>query len=83
MARFGIPEILRTPLEALFLQVKVMDQDEDVGAFLGKAIDPPKVGAMEAAWRTLVELGAVEGEEMTSRLTALGNHVSIYFPNRS
>jgi hypothetical protein len=42
-----------------------------------KAIDPPKIEAMDAAWKTLLDLGAVEGEAMTSRLTALGRHVSI------
>lgn len=40
-----------------------------------KAIDPPKIGAIDSAWRTLLDLGAVEGEEMTSHLTALGRHV--------
>lgn len=35
MPRFPVPEILRTPLEALFLQVKAMDEDIDVKAFLG------------------------------------------------
>ena len=32
--------------------------------------------AMDAAWRILLDLGAVEGEEQTSKLTALGRHVS-------
>jgi len=31
---------------------------------------------MDAAWKTLIDLGAVEGEALTSRLTALGRHVS-------
>ncbi|ORY29995.1 P-loop containing nucleoside triphosphate hydrolase protein [Naematelia encephala] len=77
MPRFPIPEILRTPLEALFLQVKAMDEDTDVKAFLGKAIDPPKLDAIDAAWRTLQDLGAVEGEDHKSRLTALGRHMSM------
>lgn len=34
MARFAIPEILRTPLESLFLQVKSMDPDADVKQYL-------------------------------------------------
>jgi ATP-dependent RNA helicase DHX57 len=41
-----------------------------------KAIDPPKIEAMDAAWKTLMDLGAVDGEAMTSRLTAMGRHVS-------
>ena len=34
MPRFGVPEMLRTPLESLFLQVKAMDETVDVHAFL-------------------------------------------------
>lgn len=41
-----------------------------------KAIDPPKLDAIDAAWQTLQDLGAVEGEDHRSRLTALGRHVS-------
>ncbi|ORX33843.1 putative ATP-dependent RNA helicase A [Kockovaella imperatae] len=77
MPRFPIPEILRTPLEALFLQVKAMNEETDVKAFLSKAIDPPKLDAMDAAWRILLDLGAVEGEDQTSKLTALGRHMSM------
>ncbi|WVN86613.1 uncharacterized protein L203_101781 [Cryptococcus depauperatus CBS 7841] len=76
MPHFPIPEILRTPLEALFLQVKAMNEDTDVKAFLSKAIDPPKLDAIEAAWQTLIDLGAVEGQDHKSRLTALGRHMS-------
>lgn len=91
MPRFPVPEILRTPLESLFLQVKAMREEEDVKAFLlyvfpalhcsasltlhRKAIDPPKMDAIEAAWKTLQDLGAVEGDDYTSKLTALGRHV--------
>lgn len=93
MPRFPVPEILRTPLESLFLQVKAMNEDTDVKAFLrliphfdsldlvlkvlshSKAIDPPKMKAINAAWETLQDLGAVEGDDHRSRLTALGRHV--------
>lgn len=34
MARFTIPEILRTPLESLILQIKAMNPIEDIRAFL-------------------------------------------------
>lgn len=40
-----------------------------------KAIDPPKMEAMDLAWQTLLDLGIVEGEDQKSRLTALGRHV--------
>jgi HrpA-like RNA helicase len=50
-----------------------------------KAIDPPKLEAMDTAWRTLLDLGVVEGADQKSRLTALGRHVSkhIFFLSRS
>lgn len=54
-----------------------MDDTIDVKAFLSRAIDPPKMEAMDSAWTTLVDLGAVEGEKGTSRLTALGRHMSM------
>jgi ATP-dependent RNA helicase DHX57 len=53
-----------------------MREDEDVKLFLSRAIDPPSTSQMAAAWNTLVDLGAVEGEHATSRLTALGKHMS-------
>ena len=48
---------------------------------ISKAIDPPKMDAIEAAWKTLQDLGAVEGDDYTSKLTALGRHVSIVVGN--
>lgn len=77
MPRFPVPEILRTPLESLFLQVKAMSEDTDVKAFLSKAIDPPKMDAIDAAWTTLQDLGAVEGDDHSSHLTPLGRHMSM------
>lgn len=77
MPRFPVPEILRTPLEALFLQVKAMNEETDVKAFLSRAIDPPKLDAIDAAWQTLLDLGAVESEKHTSKLTAMGRHMSM------
>ena len=40
--------------------------------FLGRAIDPPSVSAMDRAWLNLKALGAV-GED--DELTALGKHM--------
>ena len=77
MSAFSVPEILRTPLDSLVLQVKAMNEDIDVGAFLRRAIDPPHVDALAAAWQTLQDLGAIEGEDRESRLTALGRHMSM------
>ncbi|KAG8985528.1 hypothetical protein FRB90_004651, partial [Tulasnella sp. 427] len=74
MINFPIPEILRVPLDALSLQVKAAREDEDVTMFLAKAIDPPKVEAMNEAWRTLENLGAIDAE---GKLTALGRYMSL------
>ncbi|KAH7923230.1 P-loop containing nucleoside triphosphate hydrolase protein [Leucogyrophana mollusca] len=74
MARFPVPEILRTPLESISLTVKAMRESEDVKLFLSRAIDPPEVTAMEKAWSGLEELGAVD---QAGQLTALGRHISM------
>ncbi|KAJ7492368.1 P-loop containing nucleoside triphosphate hydrolase protein [Mycena latifolia] len=73
MAKFPVPEILRVPLESISLTVKVMREEEDVKLFLSRAIDPPKVASMEAAWTVLEELGAVD---LNGKLTPLGRHIS-------
>ncbi|KAF7307178.1 Dead deah box [Mycena indigotica] len=73
MRKFPVPEILRVPLESISLTVKVMREAEDVKLFLSRAIDPPAVVAMEAAWTVLEELGAVD---LQGKLTPLGRHMS-------
>jgi HrpA-like RNA helicase len=40
--------------------------------YLTRAISPPKTAAMENAWSTLQELGAIDQE---GNLTALGRHM--------
>ncbi|KAF8215940.1 P-loop containing nucleoside triphosphate hydrolase protein [Mycena galopus ATCC 62051] len=72
MGKYPVPEILRVPLESISLTVKVMREEEDVKLFLQRAIDPPKVAAMEAAWAVLEELGAVD---LNGKLTPLGRHI--------
>lgn len=73
MGKYPVPEILRVPLESISLTVKVMREEEDVKLFLSRAIDPPKVASMQAAWTVLEELGAVD---LQGRLTPLGRHIS-------
>ncbi|KAK9236756.1 P-loop containing nucleoside triphosphate hydrolase protein [Lipomyces kononenkoae] len=68
-----LPEMNRTPLEQLYLMVKAMGVG-DVQQFLGEALDPPDVMAIEAARNILVQVGAVN--EDTSDLTALGTHLA-------
>ncbi|BGP38509.1 Putative ATP-dependent RNA helicase ucp12 [Rhodotorula kratochvilovae] len=79
------PEIQRTPLEALLLQIKSTRPTADVREYLGKALDPPDVRAIESAWATLRMLGAVQsdggegakGEGLSARLTPLGMHLAM------
>ncbi|KAH7100130.1 P-loop containing nucleoside triphosphate hydrolase protein [Auriculariales sp. MPI-PUGE-AT-0066] len=73
MRRFVQPEILRVPLESLSLSVKATREDVDVKDFLGRAIDPPSVQAMDRAWLNLKGLGAISD---TDQLTALGKHMA-------
>lgn len=78
MSPHPTPEIMRIPLEALCLQIKAMRADEDVKVFLGKALDPPDVRAIDSAWATLRLLGAIEETGGTAaRLTPLGMHLSM------
>ncbi|KAF8971676.1 P-loop containing nucleoside triphosphate hydrolase protein [Flammula alnicola] len=74
MAKFPVPEILRVPLESISLSVKAAREDEDVKKFLSQAIDPPSVAALDRAWNTLEEIGAIDD---TGRLTALGRYIAM------
>ncbi|GAA6000137.1 hypothetical protein JCM10207_007874 [Rhodosporidiobolus poonsookiae] len=78
------PEIQRTPLEALLLQIKSTRADANVRDYLLKALDPPNVKAIESSWATLRMLGAVvaegagaEGDGMAARLSPLGMHLAM------
>lgn len=68
-----IPELLRTPLEQLCLQIKAMGET-DVTSFLQRAIDPPSMQALEQAITTLKNVNAID-ETPEGRLTALGKHM--------
>lgn len=69
-----LPEILRAPLEQLYLTVKAMGI-KDTGKFLSEAIDPPETSAVDAAKKTLIEVGALNPNE--DELTALGRYMSL------
>ena len=72
LADFTTPEILRTPLDALCLQIKVLRLG-DVREFLAQAIEPPPEGAIASALRSLMELDAVDAAD---ELTPLGHHLA-------
>jgi HrpA-like RNA helicase len=67
---FLLPEMQRTALEEICLQVKaiVVDDDKCVDV-LTKALDPPPTGSIEHAVTQLVAIGALDSKE---RLTSLG-----------
>ena len=72
LADFTTPEILRTPLDALCLQIKILGLG-DIRKFLSMAIEPPPEGAIASALKSLHELDAVDSKD---ELTALGHHLA-------
>lgn len=69
---FTTPEILRTPLDALCLQIKILGLG-DIRKFLSMAIEPPPEDAIASALKSLYELDAVDSKD---ELTALGHHLA-------
>ncbi|KAG0202841.1 hypothetical protein BGX28_004757 [Mortierella sp. GBA30] len=67
------PEILRIPLEQLCLSVKAMGE-KNVEGFLGRALTPPSLAAIQTALKTLEDLNALDGA--TGELTPLGRHMA-------
>ncbi|XP_063795837.1 ATP-dependent RNA helicase A protein-like isoform X2 [Pseudophryne corroboree] len=56
------PEILRTPLHEVSLNIKLLRLG-DIGQFLSKAIEPPPLDAVKEAERTLRELNALDAND--------------------
>lgn len=74
MDEYQAPELMRTPLEEMGLQVKLLDRTTKIGEFLSKAIEPPVAKAVESAIKLLENIGAIE--EGTENLTVLGSHLA-------
>eukprot|EP00898_Chlorokybus_atmophyticus_P000428 jgi/Chlat1/1386/Chrsp12S02051 len=72
-AEFNQPELKRTPLEELCLQVKLLAPHTRIEEFLAKAVEPPISKAVENAVSTLQDIGAIDGKQ---RLTDLGRHLA-------
>jgi len=66
------PEMLRTPLQHLCLNIKAMS-DEPVAQTLGAALTPPDTQAVHAALEELRALRAFDADE---NLTPLGQHLA-------
>uniref|UniRef100_A0A8C5MGJ1 ATP-dependent DNA/RNA helicase DHX36 n=1 Tax=Leptobrachium leishanense TaxID=445787 RepID=A0A8C5MGJ1_9ANUR len=69
---YQLPEIVRTPLEELCLQIKILKLG-GIAAFLIKLMDPPSREAIRLAISHLMELNALDRRE---ELTPLGVHLA-------
>ncbi|NWW27364.1 DHX36 helicase, partial [Falcunculus frontatus] len=69
---YQLPEILRTPLEELCLQIKILKLG-GIAYFLSKLMDPPSRDAVMLAVNHLMELNALDRQE---ELTPLGVHLA-------
>ncbi len=65
MPLYQLPEILRTPLQELCLQIKSL-QLGSIAYFLSKALEPPEALAVQNAIELLKTIGALDiAEELT------------------
>ncbi|XP_030964309.1 DExH-box ATP-dependent RNA helicase DExH3 isoform X1 [Quercus lobata] len=72
-SEYQLPELLRTPLNSLCLQIKSL-QVESIGNFLSSALQPPKPLAVQNAVDFLKMIGALDEKES---LTNLGKFLSM------
>uniref|UniRef100_A0A4X2LKK4 ATP-dependent DNA/RNA helicase DHX36 n=2 Tax=Vombatus ursinus TaxID=29139 RepID=A0A4X2LKK4_VOMUR len=69
---YQLPEILRTPLEELCLQIKILRLG-GIAYFLSRLMDPPSHDAVLLSINHLMELNALDKQE---ELTPLGVHLA-------
>ncbi|WVZ22928.1 hypothetical protein V8G54_001472 [Vigna mungo] len=72
-ADYQMPELLRTPLQSLCLQIKTL-QLGSISEFLSKALQPPEPLSVENAVEYLKIIGALDGNE---NLTVLGHKLAM------
>ncbi|KAK6919770.1 Helicase-associated domain [Dillenia turbinata] len=72
MPDFQVPEIKRTSIEELCLQVKLLDPHCKIAAFLQKTLDPPVSETIQNAVIVLQDIGALSPDET---LTELGERL--------
>ena len=74
----SIPELLRVPLDELCLNIIVRGASPE--EYLSDALDPPKQIAVEAAMKTLLEVGAIMNDDDDAgsrfKVLPLGHHLS-------
>ncbi|CAG9462498.1 unnamed protein product [Pedinophyceae sp. YPF-701] len=73
MAPYQAPEMTRTSLEEICLQIKSLDLGE-IEPFLARALQPPEPRAVHNAKELLVAIGALE--QAAEALTPLGQHLA-------
>uniref|UniRef100_A0A8D0L149 ATP-dependent DNA/RNA helicase DHX36 n=1 Tax=Sphenodon punctatus TaxID=8508 RepID=A0A8D0L149_SPHPU len=69
---YQLPEILRTPLEELCLQIKILKLG-GIAYFLSRLMDPPSRDAVMLSINNLMQLNALDRQE---ELTPLGVHLA-------
>ncbi|KAF8041089.1 hypothetical protein BT93_B3112 [Corymbia citriodora subsp. variegata] len=72
-AEYQLPELLRTPLNSLCLQIKSL-QVASIGEFLSSALQPPEPLTVQNAVDFLTMIGALDEKE---NLTNLGKFLSV------
>nr|GEU87293.1 DExH-box ATP-dependent RNA helicase DExH3 isoform X1 [Tanacetum cinerariifolium] len=72
-SEYQLPELLRTPLNSLCLQIKSL-QVGRIGEFLSAALQPPEPLAVQNAVDFLTKIGALDENES---LTHLGDYLSM------
>ncbi|KAH6756762.1 RNA helicase family protein [Perilla frutescens var. hirtella] len=72
-ADYQMPELLRTPLQSLCLQIKSL-QLKSISEFLSKALQPPEPLSVQNAVEYLKMIGALDEKE---NLTVLGRYLSM------
>ncbi|KAL2461046.1 DEA(D/H)-box RNA helicase family protein [Abeliophyllum distichum] len=72
-AEYQLPELLRTPLNSLCLQIKSL-QVGSIGEFLSAALQPPEPLAVQNAVEFLKMIGALDENE---NLSHLGKYLSV------
>eukprot|EP01064_Diplonema_japonicum_P015968 TRINITY_DN2400_c3_g1_i1.p1 TRINITY_DN2400_c3_g1~~TRINITY_DN2400_c3_g1_i1.p1 ORF type:complete len:1044 (+),score=270.42 TRINITY_DN2400_c3_g1_i1:282-3134(+) len=72
MRDFQLPEMLRSPLEDVCLDILSLGVGGTVEDFLKRSVSPPDADQVEAAMALLTEMGAAKDDTLTS----LGRHLS-------
>lgn len=72
-ADYQLPELLRTPLQSLCLQIKSLDLG-GITEFLSRALQPPELLSVQNAVEYLKIIGALDVNE---NLTVLGRNLSV------